>query len=422
VGPYYCILAVSPVVYRTLKKSEQEFTADVDCVSGIAAVPTILEVICRTTGLGFAALARVTEERWIACSVLDAIDFGLKPGDELKVETTICHEIRRSQEPVVIDNVAEDNYWCRHHTPETYGFQSFISVPVILGDGTFFGTICAFDPKPAPLNRPEIVDMFRLFAQLIAKHLDERERLDATEAALAEERETGELREQFIAVLGHDLRNPLRGVRAFAELLLRKNLEQEAMEYAALIRDSATRMQALIDNLLDLARVRLGGGMPLKFESSTNMELMLRAVVAECSAAYLGRVIKTEFSLVDPIHCDTNRMAQLFSNLLSNALTHGAEDQPVRVNAVTYDGVFELTVVNGGDPIPADALPFLFRPFHRNTAASGGEGLGLGLYIAHTIATAHGGSLVVQSDAEETRFTFRMPNHREGSADQVHSI
>jgi len=164
----------------------------------------------------------------------------------------------------------------------------------------------------------------------------------------------------------------------------------------------------------------LGGGMPLKFESTTNLELMLRAVVAECGAAYPDQVMKTDFSLLHPIHCDTNRMAQLFTNLFSNALTHGATDQPVRVKAVTYDGVFELTVANGGDPIPADALPVLFRPFHRNTAPSGGEGLGLGLYIAHTIATAHGGSLVVQSDAEETRFTFRMPNDREGSTDQAH--
>ena len=78
----------------------EDFQADLDIVSRIQAVPTILEVVCRTTGMGFAAVARVTEERWIACGVLDEIGFGLEAGGELKVETTICNEIRQSRQPV----------------------------------------------------------------------------------------------------------------------------------------------------------------------------------------------------------------------------------------------------------------------------------------------------------------------------------
>jgi signal transduction histidine kinase len=390
-------------------KPPDDFTAEIGSVSQIPAVSTILEVICRTTGMGFAALARVTEERWIACSVLDSIDFGLQPGGELKIETTICQEIRQSREPVVIDNVAEDARWCRHHTPAAYGFQSYISVPVILEDGSFFGTLCAIDPHPAHVNRPEIIDMFRLFAQLIAKHLDTRSELTATEAALAEERKTGELREQFMAVLGHDLRNPLRGVRAFAELLLRRPLDQQASEYAGLILDSAMRMQSLIDNLLDLARGELRGGLSLEREATTDLEPTLRGIVAECIAAHPDRVVATKFSLLQPITCNVSRMAQLFTNLLSNALTHGSGDKAVTVEAVTHDGLLELSVANAGEPIPEAALEHLFRPFYRNTVRSDREGLGLGLYIAHAIATAHGGSLTVQSDEDETRFTFRMP-------------
>src|ERR1700676_5586248 len=103
-------------------KPVQDFQADVDRVSRIAAVPTILEVVCRTTGMRFAAVARVTEDRWIACGVLDALDFGLKPGGELKVETTICHEIRQSGEPIIINHVAEEPAWCGHPTPAMYGF------------------------------------------------------------------------------------------------------------------------------------------------------------------------------------------------------------------------------------------------------------------------------------------------------------
>lgn len=120
---------------------DQAFSSDVERVNRLKAVPTILKVVCRTTGMRFAAVARVTTERWIACSVLDEIDFGLKPGGELQIETTICHEIRQSREPVIIDNVAEDEGWRHHATPAMYGFQSYISMPIILGDGSFFGTL-----------------------------------------------------------------------------------------------------------------------------------------------------------------------------------------------------------------------------------------------------------------------------------------
>src|SRR3954464_716270 len=107
-----------------------DLSADIAAVQGIAAVPRILEVVCRATGMGFAAVARVTEQRWICCAVRDEIEFGLTPGGELKVETTICHEIRQSHKAVIIDHVADDQMFCGHHTPAMYGFQSYISVPI----------------------------------------------------------------------------------------------------------------------------------------------------------------------------------------------------------------------------------------------------------------------------------------------------
>ncbi|MGA0594331.1 ATP-binding protein [Enterovirga sp. CN4-39] len=161
-----------------------DFEADVGAVEGIAAVPTILEVICRTTGMGFAAVARVTEERWVACAVKDDIAFGLKPGGELKVETTICHEIRQSGTEVVIDHVAEDGGFCKHHTPAMYGFQSYVSMPILLPNGRFWGTLCAIDPQPARVNTPETVGMFRMFAELIGFHLDANLRVATSTAKL----------------------------------------------------------------------------------------------------------------------------------------------------------------------------------------------------------------------------------------------
>src|SRR5215213_2888189 len=124
-------------------------SADVAAIARIDAVPTILEVVCRTTGMGFAAVARVTDDRWIACGVRDEIAFGLQPGGELKVETTICSEIRDSGRPVIIDHVSDHPVFCGHPTPAMYGFQSYISMPILRPGGEFFGTLCAIDPRPA---------------------------------------------------------------------------------------------------------------------------------------------------------------------------------------------------------------------------------------------------------------------------------
>src|SRR3954468_999608 len=168
---------------------DDDFSTDIDAIDSIAAVPTILNVVCRVTGMGFAAVARVTEGRWVCLAVNDEIAFGLKPGGELKVETTICHEVRQARDAVVIDHVAEDEIYCLHHTPAMYGFQSYISMPIFLKDGRFFGTLCAIDPRPARLSNAETVGMFRLFAELIASHLDAGERLLTSQAELMKERE-----------------------------------------------------------------------------------------------------------------------------------------------------------------------------------------------------------------------------------------
>jgi GAF domain-containing protein len=196
----------------------ENFINDVAAIGGMEAVPRILEVICRTTGLGFSAVARVTESRWIACAVRDEIAFGLQPGGELVLDTTICDEIRQSGELVVIDDAETDERYNCHRTPKQYGFRSYISVPICLPDGQFFGTLCAIDPRPANLKKPETVEMFKLFASRIAFHLDAHHRLIVSEKALLNEREASQMREQFIAVLGHDLRNPLSAIRSGAFL------------------------------------------------------------------------------------------------------------------------------------------------------------------------------------------------------------
>ena len=386
-----------------------DFEADLSAIDRIQAVPTILEVVCRTTGMGFAAVARVTEDRWIACAVRDDIGFGLRPGGELKLETTICHEIRQAGKEVVINHVAEDQIYRTHHTPAIYGFESYISMPIVLADGSFWGTLCAIDPRPARLNNPETIGMFKLFAELIGFHLDASERLASSEANLLDERKTSELREQFIAVLGHDLRNPLASIEAGAKRLLKESLSPKGTTVVSLIQGSVRRMAELIDNVLDFAHGRLGSGLTLERDAHVPLGEVLEQVVDELRAAWPERRIRTQLAVTKTVSCDRARMAQLLSNLVANAITHGASEEPIWVRAATLDGTFELSVANQGEPIPPIMLERLFQPFFRVTARPSQQGLGLGLYIASEIARAHGGSLDVTSDQEETRFTFRMP-------------
>jgi signal transduction histidine kinase len=380
----------------------------VAAVSALDVVPKILEVVCRTTGMGFAAVARVTEDRWIACAVRDEIAFGLVPGSELELHTTICDEIRDSGVAVVIDHVAEDANFRDHHTPLQYGFQSYISTP-IHHRGAFFGTLCAIDPKPANLRGNNTLATFELFAALIGSHLDAQDTIASSAAALLSEREAAQLREEFIAVMGHDLRNPLAAIDASARLLRKGQPEDRTAFILQQMQSSVERMAGLIDNVMDFARGRLGGGFEAEPRDDAPVAAALAQVIAEFRVARPGREIAADIDLASPIRADSRRVAQLFSNLLANALDHGAPDQPVRVRARAEAGRFELSVANAGQAIAPESQGRLFQPFTRSAARPHQQGLGLGLYIAAQIAKAHGGEMHVASDAGETVFTFAMP-------------
>ena len=381
---------------------------DVETIARIDVVPMILEVVCRTTGMGFAAIARVTQDRWVACAVRDEIAFGLVPGGELEVGTTICSEIRDSGQAVVIDHVAEDDDFRHHPTAALYGFQSYISQPIVR-DGQFFGTLCAIDPRPAHLKNPQVLGMFKLFADLIAQHMETQDRLARAEAELSGERHAARLREQFIAVLSHDLRNPLASIQAGGRLLAKGPLDERGAGLVASMQLSVLRMARLIDDVMDFARARLGGGLEVERRAGDDPAPAILQAVDEIRLAHPDREIVSEVALSEPVACDSHRVAQLVSNLLANALRHGEEGGAVAVRARTEGGRFELSVTNTGPAIPSVQRAVLFEPFERAEHHHGKQGLGLGLYIAAEIARAHGGDLGVVSDDVETRFTFTMP-------------
>ena len=393
-----------------LQAPENDYLKDIERVQSIAQVPLILDVCSRATGMGFTAIARVTDDRWITCASKDELGFGLGPGDELRVETTICNEVRAGSEMIVIDDVQANPAYCNHPTPVMYGFRSYISMPIRLPNGDFFGTLCAIDPDPRELSTPQILGLFELCADLIAYTIDTAARLERSETDLGSEREIAELREEFIAVVGHDLRNPIAALSSGLRLVAR-NQGGETDPLLQEMQDIVMRMGALVDNLMDFARGRLGGQLDVDTEQIVVLRDIIGAVVSEVELAS-GRSIEVELDLPDAVRGDPTRISQLLANLLTNAVSHGDADKPIAVRGATEEDTLRIDVLSGGAPIPAEQREGMFAPYARG-ANEATKGLGLGLHIASQIASAHGGELTVASDGDGNRFSFHMPYRRD---------
>ena len=383
---------------------------DIEDINEIPGIHKLLNVISSSSNMRFVAVARVTEERWITAVSKDDIDFGLRPGDELDVGSTICNEIRQHHIPVVIDNVDTNAIFCNHHTPKQYGFKSYVSYPIFLKNGSFFGTLCAIDPEPAKVNNDRIRDMFKLYTDLISYHLESIHKLQRANRKIKKQEEIAELRETFVAILGHDLRNPVGTTRICADMLLSSKIPEAAKKQAEIIKSTSYRMQSLIDNLLDFAKGNLGDGINLELsDDNTKLEKELREVIAECKIINEERLIESEVSLHQKVDCDINRVAQLLSNLLNNAIKHSTSKEPIRIKISSTASKFSLSVINHGETIPKKNQQDLFKPYFKSKAKNNENGLGLGLYISSEIAKAHYGDLGVTSEDGVTSFNFSMP-------------
>ncbi|MDY7230019.1 sensor histidine kinase [Hyalangium rubrum] len=245
--------------------------------------------------------------------------------------------------------------------------------------------------------------------------LEERRAREALERARAREErmeEEAEFRERFIGILGHDLRSPLSAISLSARAISRYGtLTPLQQEMEQRIESSASRMMKMISDILDLTRARLSSGIPLFLEPTQASEVC-RQVVEEMSAAYPNRCIVYDEQGAGEGVWDSERLAQVLSNLVANALEHGGAEVPVLVRSYPCEELLALEVHNPGPAIPEHVLATMFEPFRRS-ATSGKRkrsGLGLGLYIVKEIAEAHGGRVVVHSrEGEGTTFTVLLP-------------
>jgi PAS domain S-box-containing protein len=224
-------------------------------------------------------------------------------------------------------------------------------------------------------------------------------------AAKAAQREQQRTRDMYLGILGHDLRNPLNTIVASLYTLDRL-VPQDSRKILPRMARSAQRMSRMIEQLLDFTRARLGEGIPVELDSGDLRDIS-HSVVEELEALHPHRIRFTAQSV--PGCYDGDRLAQAVSNLVTNALLHGAPGQPVDVRVFSRNGHGRLEVVNRGAPIPDAVRSTIFEPFRRAEGSQDSSGLGLGLYIAREIVRAHGGSIEVQSGGDVTTFAIELP-------------
>lgn len=431
---------------------EENFKQDIANIQQISIIPTLLNVICQSTGMGFAAVARVTEDRWITCSVQDNVAFGLKPGDELEIKTTICHEIRRDKKAVIIDNVSEDDEFRDHHTPAMYGLQSYISVPIIRQDGTFFGTLCAIDPKPNELKTFKVTEMFKLFADLISFHIASieeanqskdilKQKNDLIEKTEIEKQKAQKLKlsaekklieknislqkmnselEAFNYISSHDLQEPLRKIQLFTDTIEREemnNLSEKGKTAFQKIKNSAFRMQNLISDLLIYSKTKFD---ERKFVVKDLNEIV-KDVIEDLTDEFENKNVFFDIKDLGKLSVIEFQFRQLLYNLINNSLKFASPERNlvITISAKITNGVLEklspltkyyqITIADNGigfDQSYNEKIFGLFQALHTKPVKS----TGIGLTIVKRIVENHNGFIKAEGILNEgAKFDIFVP-------------
>jgi len=284
--------------------------------------------------------------------------------------------------------------------------RDFTAVPLVV-DGAIRGILVVIRP-PASTGTEQDEWVLSALADQAAAAL-EKTRLD----------EVAEFREQLIGIVGHDLRNPLSAILLATHVLVQQQgLGENETELVRRITRSAKLASRLIDQLLDLTRSRLGGGIPID-PRLFDMNEVLKQLVEETELMHPGRRVRTDIRGDLSGVWDRDRLYHLLANLVGNAFQHGAPRSPIELRVQGEEDPLVIEVANRGEPIAPDMLPFIFEAFRKGRTGlptrSQATGLGLGLFIAQQIARAHGGAITATS-SESDGTVFRVSLPRDASA------
>ena len=314
----------------------------------------------------------------------------------------------RNPQPIVSGDVETDLSMASYlplFKAEQIGSLAFIP---LVGGGRLIGKFMVYYTRPRELSSQELELACAIANHVAAAVLRFR--------SLAELQQTVHFNETFAGILGHDLRNPLAAIITSARLAMNRAETERLQKPLSRILSSSDRMTRMIDQLLDFTRVRLGGGIPL---APTELDLLpvVRQVIDELDGANPDWTLRAT-SLGDTLgHWDPDRLSQLFSNLVANAVQHGLAEGGVNVSVDGRAADSVRVAVHNMGVIPTSRLPTLFEPMTSRRMEKS-PGLGLGLFITRELVRVHGGSIDVRSgESEGTTFTVTLPRRRRSEAD-----
>lgn len=374
----------------------------IELLTSLDSVAALLRVVCDISGLGVATVAEVTEQRWIACAVEDRIAFGLQPGAELDLESTLCNHVRSSHDAVIISDVTQNPTYCDHPAPGLYGWKSYLSVPVFRPNGTFFGTLCAFDPQPAPrLEQRPVIDTLDGFARLLGELLAREEQRREASPGARGGRDLTPLREQLLVLLEEDLQRPLQALakEASADAAQAQRWQAEAQRLAE--RSAATA---------DFVRVRLGHGLPLKLTLVEGVNERLTNLLATLQARFPDQTLGSELpELPAAVRLDLPRLLQAMGALLEWVASRNPAGGTLLLRGELDERCYRLAVESRTAVVDPGSLSQVFQPALTEATPEQPARLELSLYLAQEVARGHGGSLVARQENGRLRFILTLP-------------
>lgn len=323
---------------------------------------------------------------------------------QIPIDESLCRYTMHG-EPLIITDAQQDPLLKDHPATRELGIVAFLAVPLVTREGYTLGAFCAVDYKTRAWTKDEV----EALKDLTAATMTEINLRTVVRQLEAESRS----REQLVAILSHDLRNPLAAAKIATQLVARKNKEGDAdleQNYGIII-DNLNRADRLIQDILDTSRVRAGEAAPVLVRETLDLREVCRTILDDMSAIYGKRfVLAAPSCAVGSWNPDGIR--RVLENLLTNAVKYGDPEKPITltITLVPDSRRVEISVHNDGKPLSDEDQATLFDPFRRASEADGEKGWGLGLTSVRAIAEAHGGEVGVKSSRETgTCFTVVLP-------------
>ncbi len=357
-----------------------------------------------------AFVSNMDSESFEIVDAYDHEDMGFHAGLVLATPDTFCVRHITEEGAQYTGKASEDPVYRFAPARTAFGIETYCIAPIVLSDGTLYGTLCALDSRPDVEIGDSQLRVLQSLADLIARAYEEEQLVRGLRKEHAELREASAVRDEVVREIAHDLRAPLSAVQGFAELLTTRDLvDDRGQQYAGLIAKQSVRMRTMLEGLLDAESARAGG---VADETPTDIELgELGTVLAYELSQLVNKGVEVHVDLTGRVRLPETRLHRLLLNLAANSARYTSEGMVSVVGSVD-DGVATIVVADTGRGIPDDLLERLGEAGSKDADS---PGFGLGLSIVLRFLKSMGGELSVHSEeGHGSTFELSIPSTVEG--------